>query len=287
MPTLRSLLRQVPYRPLAGDLDAPVRHIRIHSGEIQPGDLFVAVRGSCNDGHDYIPEAVRRGAAAVCLQNSDRVEGGTGIAWIEVADSRTALAALAAAFHGRPDRKLDLFAVTGTNGKTTTALVLKSILEAAGRRTGLIGTIAYQIGDERIGVGLTTPDPLILHALLARMKATAVRDVVLEASSHALDQSRLYGLSFRVAAFTNLTPEHLDYHGSLEAYFTAKARLFADLGPDSSAVLNHDDPFRPRLAQICRAGRVMTYSLRIRARMFMRALVRTARRFDSRHRGDR
>jgi len=248
-----------------------VRRIQTHSGQTGRGDLFVALRGSNDDGSHYIDEAVRRGAAAVCAQDSGPLlrghppggppPRGKRPARLVVQDTRTALARMAALYYGEPARRLDLFAVTGTNGKTTTACTLASILRAAGRCAGLIGTIGYKIGSEILGSGLTTPDPLTIHDLLAKMTSRGATDAVFEVSSHALDQKRVHGLEFKIAAFTNLSPEHLDYHGTLAHYLEAKKTLFAGLGRGSAAVLNRDDAVYAALRRACGAGQILSYSI--------------------------
>jgi len=205
-----------------------------------PGSLFVAVRGFHSDGHQFIPQALLRGAEAAVGERvpadvpADRV--------IQVPDSRRALALLAVRFFGDPSEKLKVAGITGTKGKTTTSYLVRSIVEAAGLRTGLIGTIDYRIGDKVYPAPNTTPESLELQALLAEMVAQSATHCVMEVSSHALALGRTDGCRFEAAAFTNLQPEHLDFHPSMDDYFEAKLKLFTGLGPDKTAVVNRDDP---------------------------------------------
>lgn len=222
------------------------------SRKVMPGQAFVAVRGDRVDGHDYLFEAVARGAA--CLIAETIPEGLTH-PFVRVTDSRAALGLLAAALHGDPTGNFTLFGVTGTDGKTSTAMLIEAGMRAAGLVTGLIGTVAYRVAGESVPASMTTPDPLVLNALFARMRDRGVEGVAMEVSSHALDQRRIEGCHFDVALFTNLTRDHLDYHKTLEAYADAKLRLFAEaLGQSSKgrgAVINGDDPQAARIARVC------------------------------------
>ena len=187
------------------------------SRQVREGSIFVCVRGGRFDGHDKAAEALENGAAAVV------VERDLGLArQIQVENARAAYALLCRNHFGRPGEKLSLVGITGTSGKTTVAFLVKSILEQAGNRVGLIGTIHNQIGEMEFPAKHTTPDPYQLHAMLDRMREAGCRYVVMEASSHALDQRRLEGCRFAAAVFTNLSQDHLDYHGTLENYFAAK-----------------------------------------------------------------
>jgi UDP-N-acetylmuramoyl-L-alanyl-D-glutamate--2,6-diaminopimelate ligase len=222
-------------------LDREVLDIAHDSRKVRPGSLFVAVRGFHSDGHQFIPQAVQQGAAAIVAEGShnDAVSRETPL--IVVDDSRQALALLAAAFYGHPSQKLTLVGITGTNGKTTTTYLIKSIIEAAGRKAGLIGTIDYRVGDKVYPAPNTTPESLDLQRFLAEMVGLGVDSCVMEVSSHALALGRTVGCEFAAAGFTNLTQDHLDFHESMRAYFRAKLLLFAGLSPDASAVINIDD----------------------------------------------
>ena len=229
------------------------------SRAIRRGDLFVAVPGAKVDGRRFITQAVRTGAAAVLTETPDRRRR---VLQCVVDDARAAYARLCHRGAGFPARQLAVTGVTGTNGKTTTTFLIRSILQAAGRRSGLVGTISYDHGasDSR-AASMTTPDPPVLADLLAGMVAADCTHAVMEVSSHALDQRRVEGIDFAVAAFTNLSGDHLDYHKTMARYRQAKGRLFAGLGPDACAVLNADDPAGAYYARRAGRARVLTYGI--------------------------
>lgn len=208
------------------------------------GDVFFCVPGFRRDGHDFAADAVSRGAVAVACEHAVEVPVPT----LLVPDSRAALAHVAARFHGHPSRDLDIVGITGTNGKTTTTYLLDSVLRRAGRRTGVIGTVETRIGDERLPSARTTPESADLQELFARMVAGVVDAVSMEVSSHAIDLHRVDGVRFAVAAFTNLTQDHLDYHHTLEEYWSVKRRLFTDLDV-GERVIDIDDPYGEQLAR--------------------------------------
>ncbi len=246
-----------------------VADISHDSRTVQPGSLFVAVRGFHSDGHRFIAQAISRGAAAVVAEAEDTDASAAGVPQIIVDDSRKALALLAGFFYGYPSRKLSLIGVTGTNGKTTTTYLVKSIIEAAGSVSGLIGTIEYRIGDRRTPAPNTTPESLELQRFLGEAVAAGARYCVMEVSSHALELGRTEGCVFAVAAFTNLTQDHLDFHRTMDAYFQAKLRLFTGLGREQHAVVNLDDE---HAADIVTGTRAMV----ITTGMSRRAAVRPA-----------
>jgi len=239
---------------LPPDSDPEVSRVTSDSRTVAPGTAFFAVRGSRQDGHDFAGEAARRGAAAVV---AEREVACPPAPLARVTDARRALALAAARLEGNPGEALALAGVTGTNGKTTVAWLLDACLRQAGVPSGLVGTVTYRWPGGERPAPHTTPDAVTLQALLAEMRRAGARAVVLEVSSHALDQERVAGLPFRVAGFTNLTRDHLDYHGDLERYFQAKRRLFAEgLAPGGVAVVNGDDPFGARLhRELTGAGR--------------------------------
>ncbi|HBT48137.1 MAG TPA: UDP-N-acetylmuramoyl-L-alanyl-D-glutamate--2,6-diaminopimelate ligase [Peptococcaceae bacterium] len=238
-----------------GPRDIEIRGIHYDSRRIEPGFLFVAVPGLRTDGHLYVQEAVRRGAVAVVVQKDLPLP--PEVAWLKVQDSRRALADLAACYYGYPSRRLRMFGVTGTNGKTTTAYLIHEILRQTGCPTGLVGTVSNRLGDRVWPAEHTTPESLDLQALLAEMLAAGARAVAMEVSSHALALERVRGTEFDVAVFTNLTQDHLDFHPDMESYFASKAKLFRELGPGCKggpkyAVINADDPWAERL--LCVTG---------------------------------
>lgn len=242
----------------AEGLDRDVRGITCDSRTVKEGSLFVAVRGFHSDGHCFIRQAVERGAVAAVAEEGAEIEGAVTVPVVRVPDSRTALARLAASFYGHPSRKVALVGITGTNGKTTTSYLARSIIEETGTSAGLIGTIDYRIGGTVYPAPNTTPESLDLQRLLAEMVSDGATHCVMEVSSHALALGRTEECTFRIAAFTNLTQDHLDFHRDMEDYFRAKLTLFSGLGPDAAAVVNLDDG---RAADIIRstAARVLTY----------------------------
>lgn len=226
---------------LHASADTEILHLTDDSRAARRGSLFVAVRGESEDGSAHIADALKNGAACtVCETPPD-----AAIPYVLVPDSRFALARLAAAWYGEPARKLTMVGVTGTNGKTTTTMLLKQLLERTlGAKVGLIGTVENRIGDEVYSAERTTPGALALHSLLARMAEAGCTHVVMEVSSHALSQRRTAGVEFDAAVFTNLTQDHLDYHGTMEAYCDAKARLFRQC---RAAAVNGDSPWAERI----------------------------------------
>jgi UDP-N-acetylmuramoyl-L-alanyl-D-glutamate--2,6-diaminopimelate ligase len=229
--------------PAARDLE--VRGVASDSRDVGPGDLFVAIRGAKFDGFAYVEDAVRRGAVAVV---SDRpAPAGTAVPWIGVLAPRRALALLAARLHGEPAEKLVLAAVTGTNGKTSTTTLLEAILARRYGAAGFLGTVGYRTGRRSIEADRTTPEAPLIQELLAEMVENGTRAAAMEVSSHSLALDRVEGCRFDVAVFTNLTRDHLDFHGDMESYYQAKKRLFALRKPGACAVINVDDPSGARL----------------------------------------
>ncbi|MBN1460957.1 MAG: UDP-N-acetylmuramoyl-L-alanyl-D-glutamate--2,6-diaminopimelate ligase, partial [Armatimonadetes bacterium] len=224
------LLRGVPDAEITGDARVEVRGLAYDSRKVVPGGLFVAVKGERADGHDFLVEARERGAKAFLLER-DRAHGVTppkGGAVGVVPDTRAAMAVVARAFYGDPAERLVLAGVTGTNGKSTTALIIDEIFREAGFASGVIGTLEYRIGERRLKAPHTTPEAIDLHGLFADMLADGVTHATMEVSSHALSLHRVDGCQFDAAVFTNLTPEHLDFHQDIAAYLAAKRALFED-----------------------------------------------------------
>ena len=262
MPTLREALTGLDAlddvaATLHGRDDVVVTGASADSRTVRPGDIFVAVQGLSDDGHRHISAALTQGARAIVSERPPA--GESDVPWVTVSDARAALGWLAASFHGFPARQLGLIGVTGTDGKTTTAHAIAAILEAAGWPAGLISTVEVRLGDELRpnDTNHTTPPANVLQGLLAEMVERRLRWVVLEVSSHALAQRRVAGCFFDIAAFTNLTPEHLNYHGDFAHYRDAKAELFAMLGREPKdgiptfGVLNADDPNHCALCAGC------------------------------------
>ncbi len=229
------------------DPDPIVRGVSYDSRAVSAGDLFVALRGEQRDGHDYLDMARAQGAVAFLLEDA---ASGAGLPAVVVPDTRRALAPVAARFYGDPAYELRLIGITGTNGKTSTTCLVDAILRAADVPSGVIGTLGLRFRDTAQPGVNTTPESLDLQRILRTLCTEGVRAVSMEVSSHGLAMGRVGGVEFEVAAFTNLTQDHLDYHGTMEAYGDAKALLFRDhLGPDSTAVINVDDPAAPRFLE--------------------------------------
>lgn len=229
--------------------------ISYDSRQVQPGYLFVAISGLKQDGHSYVGKAIEKGAVAAVVE---RLIPDVNIPQIVVADTRYALGHASANFYDHPSRKIRVLGVTGTNGKTTTTYLVKSILETAGYKVGLIGTIMTMIGDQVLESVRTTPESLELQRLLAQMAQEDVDYAVMEVSSHALELQRTAGLSFVSALFTNLSQDHLDFHSNMLDYFSAKAKLFTTL--QGEAILNVDDPWGIKLQRLCRT-KILNYAI--------------------------
>ncbi|MFQ5877898.1 MAG: Mur ligase family protein, partial [Acidobacteriota bacterium] len=248
---LRLVLEDIPNARLWGDPATAVRGLAYDSRAVEPGFLFAALRGLKRDGIDFVAQALERGAAAVM---ASRPRGRhAGVAWVQVEDDRRALALASRNYYGRPDARMTMLAVTGTNGKTTVAHLLEAILEEAGLKPCLLGTVLYRHGREEIRAERTTPESLDLHRLLDRFATAGARSCAMEVSSHSLALKRVAGIDFRAGVFTNLSRDHLDFHGDMESYLQAKALLFRGLRPDAVAVLNADDPHTAALRAATRA----------------------------------
>jgi UDP-N-acetylmuramoyl-L-alanyl-D-glutamate--2,6-diaminopimelate ligase len=255
--TLGELVRRVPQARLEGDVSLPVTDVTYDSRRVSPGSLFVAIPGTVTDGNRFVDAARKKGAVAVV---SEQPSDGAG-AWVQVPSAREALALLSAAAFGDPAKSLRLVGVTGTNGKTTTTYLIDAALRAAGHAVGLIGTVQYRIGNRLVEATRTTPESSDLQALFRQMADEGCQDAVMEVSSHSLALKRVHGCAFQVAVFTNLTRDHLDFHGDMDSYFVAKRRLFDTyLRTDGHAVINADDDRAAELAAASR-GRVWTYGL--------------------------
>ncbi len=225
------------------------------SRNVHPGFAFVALRGGRQDGLQFLGQALDRGAALVVAEESCPVP--RGVAFVRVADARLALARLSCALQGNPAAYLEVIGITGTNGKTTTSYLCHAMLAADGRTPGLIGTVEYRMGERLIPASRTTPEAPELQSMLREMVRCGGHSAAMEVSSHSLCQQRVAGIDFDVAVFTNLTQDHLDYHGTMEAYFEAKATLFRNLGRGEKkgrAVVNLDDPYGRRLPGLVPAG---------------------------------
>jgi len=250
-------LRRVPEARLQGDPSLPVTDVTYDSRRVSPGSLFVAIRGAVTDGNRFVDAARKKGAAAIV---SEQAPEGAG-PWVQVPDARESLALFSAAVLRDPAQSLRLIGVTGTNGKTTTTYLIDAALRAAGHTVGLLGTVHYRVGGRLVEASRTTPESSDLQALFRQMVDEGCTDAVMEVSSHSLELKRVHGCAFQVAVFTNLTRDHLDFHGDMESYFAAKRRLFDTyLREDGHAVINADDDRAAELASVSR-GKVWTYSI--------------------------
>ncbi|MFN2622296.1 MAG: UDP-N-acetylmuramoyl-L-alanyl-D-glutamate--2,6-diaminopimelate ligase [Chthoniobacterales bacterium] len=265
---LKTLVAALSPRQIIGPLDRVVESIAYDSRRVQRNGLFVALRGEKSDGHQFIDQAIEKGATVIVTEREVQTPRATCVV---VENTRSALADLGATFFQQPARRLKLAAVTGTNGKTTTTFLIKHICEKAGLRCGLLGTVRYEIADRVLPAVRTTPESLDVYDLLAQMVNAGCKAAAMEVSSHALAQERVRGIEWDVAVFTNLTQDHLDFHGTMENYFEAKAQLFTGLVEQKSktkptAVINLDDPYGAKLVD--RLGKkipIVTYGMGVRA----------------------
>ena len=235
---LKSLLNGLDYEVIKGNEESKVQNIRYDNRKIEQGDAFVCVKGFKVDGHSFIGDAIKKGAKTLIVQEDVSVQ--EDITIIKVRDTRKALAIMSSNYFGNPKDKLKIIGITGTNGKTTSAFIIKSILEKAGFMTGLIGTIANYIGNKKVDAVRTTPESYELHELFKNMVDAGVEYCVMEVSSHSLELDRVYGVQFEEGIFTNLTRDHLDFHKTFENYYNAKFKLFER---SNHSIINLDDPY--------------------------------------------
>ena len=235
---LKSLLKGLDYEVIKGNEESKVQNIRYDNRKIEQGDAFVCVKGFKVDGHSFIGDAIKKGAKTLIVQEDVSVQ--EDITIIKVRDTRKALAIMSSNYFGNPKDKLKIIGITGTNGKTTSAFIIKSILEKAGFMTGLIGTIANYIGNKKVDAVRTTPESYELHELFKNMVDAGVEYCVMEVSSHSLELDRVYGIQFEEGIFTNLSRDHLDFHKTFENYYNAKFKLFER---SNHSIINLDDPY--------------------------------------------
>jgi UDP-N-acetylmuramoyl-L-alanyl-D-glutamate--2,6-diaminopimelate ligase len=249
--TFQQVLDGAEVLALSGD--PGVSRVEYDSRRVKPGSLFVAMRGESSDGNQFIDQAIAAGAVAV-VTDSAAEKPRLGVAWAVVPNGRRALARISANFYKKPAERIAITGITGTNGKSTTAFLLESILTAAGRKSALIGTIEYHVAGKVLPAPHTTPEALELNRIFSEALGWGATDAVMEVSSHALAQERVFGVSFDVAVFTNLTRDHLDYHKTMEEYFAAKRVLFEGCGTDAprAVVTNLDDEYGAKLAEFSR-----------------------------------
>ncbi len=256
MMELEKILQTIEVQEVSGDTGRFVRDIQYDSRRVEPDHAFVAIRGYQTDGHRFISQAYRNGARVFFTEEPVELPDATVV---RVADTRRALAQIARVFFHTPDRKLKIVGITGTNGKTTTAYLLHSILRAAHWKPGLLSTIEYFAGEGWIPAQRTTPESLDIFRLFGRMVRSGLKSVVMEVSSHALSLHRVEGIFFEACVFTNLGRDHLDFHGDMDTYFLAKRKLFENLSENQKVILNADDPYSEKIEEIT-GGEVFTYS---------------------------
>ncbi|MFM7359180.1 MAG: UDP-N-acetylmuramoyl-L-alanyl-D-glutamate--2,6-diaminopimelate ligase [Sediminibacterium sp.] len=259
MANLQQILYKVPLIQTKGSLDVAVRELRIDSRQVQPGDLYVAIRGSQTDGHLFIPAAIAAGATSIVCEELPPITP-EGITFIQVKETGEALGWMAHHFYGNPSQHLTLIGVTGTNGKTTIATLLFRLFSSLGYQCGLISTVQNQIAEEILSSTHTTPDAIRLNELLSRMQKAGCTHVFMECSSHAIHQHRITGLQFAGALFSNITHDHLDYHKTFDEYIRVKKSFFDHLPANAFALTNADDKRGMVMLQNTKAIR-RTYSL--------------------------
>jgi UDP-N-acetylmuramoyl-L-alanyl-D-glutamate--2,6-diaminopimelate ligase len=260
--TFDQLLQGAEY--LARQGDANIRGTAYDSRRVEPGFAFIAMKGETSDGNQFIDKAIAAGAVAVITDSATETQR-PNVAWAQVPNGRRALGRISANFYKRPAERMTITGITGTNGKSTTSLLVESILQAAGRKTVLVGTIEYHVAGKVLPAPHTTPESLELNQMLNEGLGQGATEAVMEVSSHALAQQRVFAVPFDVAVFTNLTRDHLDYHLSMDEYFAAKRILFEGCGTDAPrvAVLNADDEYGAKLVKISKnhGSQVLQYGL--------------------------
>lgn len=260
---LAKLIEGLEYEVLKGNLDVSINSINYDSRKVKDGDMFVCIKGFKSDGHNFINAAINNGAKVIVCEDEADVKD--GITLIKFKDTRKALAKIGAKYYDNPCDKLNIIGVTGTNGKTTTAFMIKNILESCNEKVGLIGTIANYIGDEKLETERTTPESLELQELFRNMVDKGVKYCVMEVSSHSLELDRVYGVDFEVGIFTNLTRDHLDFHKTFENYYKAKYKLFPR---SKTSIVNIDDKYGVRITEDLQKENItnfITYGIKNRA----------------------
>jgi len=257
---LKKIIAELEGLEITGSTDLELSGMNFDSRKVVPGDLFVAIRGTGSDGHEFIPQALSAGALAI-LSEEEPLKGHEDITWIRSGHARESLSLMASAFHGHPSRDLHMVGITGTNGKTTIATLLHQIHTSIGFSAGLLSTIQVIIGKEVFPATHTTPDPVQINAYLRKMVDSGCGYCFMEVSSHAIDQDRISGLDFNGGVFTNLTHDHLDYHKDFKTYLNVKKRFFDELPAGAFALVNNDDKNGQVMLQNCKATK-HSYSLR-------------------------
>src|SRR3972149_1825722 len=258
---LSDILKGIDMQKVSGDMNCEISGLAYDSRSVSKGTLLVAIKGLKTDGHLYIKSALEQDAAAILAEHEPAgITIPAGVSIIITSDTRKAVAIAAVNYFGNPSRELGVIGITGTNGKTTTSYLIRSILENAGNKVGLLGTIFWSDGDKISEAEHTTPEAVDFQRLLRKMADNGCTFAVTEVSSHSLALNRVYGTDFRTAVFTNLTQDHLDFHTDMEDYFRAKSLLFSGMSSDHTSVINSDDPYGRRLLEMSRC-RTFSYGL--------------------------
>ncbi len=278
MSLLKDILYKVSLVATAGDMKIDINKIEFDSRLVSSGDLFVAIKGTQSDGHDYINSAIEKGAIAIVCDKMPEHRP-ANVTFVNVSNSAEALGMIASNFYGNPSEQLKLVAVTGTNGKTTTVTILHQLFSNLGYNTGLISTVENKIKGQVINATHTTPDALQLNKLIREMVKSGCTHCFIEASSHAIEQKRISGLDIDIGVFTNITHDHLDYHGSFDAYIKAKKHLFDNLKKSAKALTNIDDK-RGKVMVQNTSAKVETYGIRNPADFKGRLLTNTMEGFE-------
>lgn len=259
---MKEIVRQSGCCSYRGSADPEITQVCTDSRNVGEGALFIAVEGYRESGKKYIEDACEKGAKAVVVEGGQgsKVKPARDIAVCYTENARRAVLLISRIFFGHPSRELTVIGVTGTNGKTTVTYLIEAILQAYGKSPGVIGTVSYRYGDIVQKADNTTPDPIVIQSLLSRMHDAGTSHLIIEVSSHALSMERVFPPDFDLAVFTNLSQDHLDFHGTMEEYFNAKAALFRGLPKGSAAIINIDDEYGQRLTELVK-GRVVTYGM--------------------------
>ncbi|MCY6370357.1 UDP-N-acetylmuramoyl-L-alanyl-D-glutamate--2,6-diaminopimelate ligase [Clostridium ganghwense] len=268
---LREILKGLNYEIIKGEESVEINKIEYDSRKIEKGDIFICIEGFNVDGHKYVQSAYEKGAVAIIC--SKKLDNAPECNIIKVKNGREALAVCASNFYGNPSNKLNLIGITGTNGKTTSTFMIKSILEHAGYSVGLVGTIANFIGEEKLKAERTTPESLELHELFKKMVDKKIKYCIMEVSSHSLSLDRVYGLGFSQAVFTNLTQDHLDFHKTFENYYEAKLKLFKNT---KNSVINIDDSYGKKVFEDSEGSKI-TYAVDENADLVAKNIVNHSR----------
>jgi UDP-N-acetylmuramoyl-L-alanyl-D-glutamate--2,6-diaminopimelate ligase len=259
---LQELVKNVNFKGTSDDRE--ISAITYDSRKVKPGTLFVAIAGEQSDGHEFIPQAIKNGAVAI-LSNG-RSPKTSAVPILQVKDPRLAMSRISAQFYGNPSTKINIVGITGTNGKTSITHILHHILQTSSSSCGTLGTLGFQTPTGMVSTGFTTPESVELQQMIHTLQIAGVDNLVMEISSHALDLHRVNDVDIDIAVFTNLTPDHLDFHGDMEKYFKSKLQLFQSLSKTNTAIINLDDPYAQRICSAT-AAKIITFGMNKKANL--------------------